>query len=750
MSKIGKYLKALFSSEVKALKAGIDDNGTSETIKQSLKYARGIAYAIDKNYQITWISNETALKYPNAIGQKCYMKFADYDSPCPDCYLQKAMKSGIIQTSVKHLNYASVLSGTSFWEGISIPLYNHNHKIIGAISFSQEIENIEKHREKLLEEKLPEIEENEIDVFIKSRYDVIFESLHIPICITGNNLKVVFHNKAFSKVIGRNGHSLSKELITDLLPEINDIGTQKILSLIVSGVDEQTYSFILERDFQEKNVNLQISPVKINEAKIGGIVWKIRLNPKNIIKTDDFLVNPRFNNNFGIMVIDDEGKVIHWNKFLANTFHWEEDELVGMPNPILSHEAISEYLEDKSSEKLELVRKTKEGQNRDIRLSISPVLNNIGEITEYICLIENTTYEKYIKSEFKELEERYSNIIKNFEGITFKFDRGFNAIQLKGSVRQLLGYSEDELITEKVKFQDLIYNEDKILIDDYIKKIKVHIKTEKELELRIVAKDKSIKWVHFYFQNIADEFGNITQIQGFLYNVTQRKEVEEELKHSREKFRNLAMYLETAREEEKKRLALEIHDELGHALTAIKLELAWILKKKFLRHDVMIEKVRKMNELIESTIRKVRTISSDLRPSVLDHFGLEAALEWQASEFQKRSAVRCKIQLDKEAINIDEKTSTAIFRIFQEILTNIAKHAKATRVDVVLEKNHNDIILKVRDNGKGFKYEKTKKTQSLGLLGMTERANAIDGTLSINSVIGVGTTVMLNVPFKKN
>jgi signal transduction histidine kinase len=210
------------------------------------------------------------------------------------------------------------------------------------------------------------------------------------------------------------------------------------------------------------------------------------------------------------------------------------------------------------------------------------------------------------------------------------------------------------------------------------------------------------------------------------------------------------MYLETAREEEKKRLALEIHDELGHALTAIKLELAWILKKKFLRHDIMIEKVRKMNELIESTIRKVRTISSDLRPSVLDHFGLEAALEWQASEFQKRSAVRCKIHLDKEAINIDEKTSTAIFRIFQEVLTNIAKHAKASRVDVVLEKNHNNIVLKVRDNGKGFKLEKTKKTQSLGILGMTERANAIGGELSINSVIGVGTTVMLIVPLKKN
>jgi signal transduction histidine kinase len=162
----------------------------------------------------------------------------------------------------------------------------------------------------------------------------------------------------------------------------------------------------------------------------------------------------------------------------------------------------------------------------------------------------------------------------------------------------------------------------------------------------------------------------------------------------------------------------------------------------------MEERFRHIYELIESTIRKVRTISSDLRPSVLDHFGLEAALEWQASEFQKRSALRCKIRLDKQPLNIDERTSTTIFRIFQEILTNIAKHAKASRVDVVLEKHPKKIILKVSDNGKGFKLEKTKESQGLGILGMKERANAVGGKLSINSVVGVGTTVMLTVPIK--
>jgi len=749
LGRLAEYIRRIFRNTGNTLSGQDEFIPGNEYLQSELSNTGNIMYSIDKEFNIKWLNKQTSEQYPNAIGKKCHEVFAKNHLPCPDCSCTKALATGQVQKSVRHLNYAPTIKGRGYWESILIPLFDSSKHVTGALTISQEIEDIEKLREELINKNMPKLADNELDIFIKQNFRKVFDSLYIPICITGNNLKVVFSNNSFSEILSKSDENLTDRYITDLMPEITEISTQRILSLIVSGVDEQSYNFILKRDFDEKKVRLQVSPLKLSDSKIAGIIWKL-----SQISTESLtLTNPdsgsRFDENFGIMIIDDEGKVIQWNNFLTNLFDWSEQELIGMPNPIITQEILSQYVADKNSEKLEISLNNKSGNVIDLKVSIFPVFNSIGEASQFVCMVENSTFEKYIKSEFKDLEERYNNFIKNFDGITFKFDLDFNPTHLSRYVRSLTGYTVEDFLSNKLRFKEIVYPDDILLINDYIYRISNRIKTDRELELRLIAKDNSTKWIHMYFQNTTDEFGNVTQIQGFLYNVTHRKEVEEELKHSREQFRTLAMYLETAREEEKKRLALEIHDEVGHALTALKLELAWVLKKKFLRQDVMFEKVRKMNELIESTIRKVRSISSELRPSVLDHFGLEAALEWQASEFQKRSAVRCKLQLDKQDISIDEKSSTAIFRIFQEILNNIAKHAKATRVDVVLEKEDSYIVLKVRDNGKGFKLESTKNTQSLGLLGMTERANAIGGDLSISSVIGVGTTVMLNVPLRK-
>lgn len=210
--------------------------------------------------------------------------------------------------------------------------------------------------------------------------------------------------------------------------------------------------------------------------------------------------------------------------------------------------------------------------------------------------------------------------------------------------------------------------------------------------------------------------------------------------------RNLALYFESLREEEKKKLAFEIHDELGHLLTAMKLEMSWILKKKYLREDVLHEKLIKLIEMVETTIKKVRSISSQLRPSILDHFGIVAAIEWQAKEFQRQTAIRCRINLTRQDVQLDEAKSIVVFRVFQEILTNIARHANATRVDVSLQVEDNNLVLIVSDNGKGIKQEDMVSKRSLGITGMKERANSVNGKLTIQGVSNVGTTVTLTIP----
>jgi signal transduction histidine kinase len=142
----------------------------------------------------------------------------------------------------------------------------------------------------------------------------------------------------------------------------------------------------------------------------------------------------------------------------------------------------------------------------------------------------------------------------------------------------------------------------------------------------------------------------------------------------------------------------------------------------------------------------LQRISAQLRPSILDHFGIIAALEWQAKEFQRQTSIRCKYQIPEEDIDINERKTVAIFRIFQEILTNVARHSSASRVDVFLTTENNILELKVSDNGIGIKREDLESPKSLGLIGMKERANLVEGKLTINSILNIGTTVLLTVP----
>lgn len=350
-----------------------------------------------------------------------------------------------------------------------------------------------------------------------------------------------------------------------------------------------------------------------------------------------------------------------------------------------------------------------------------------------------------------EIEDNYDllkRFVINLNGVTYQRDLQLRMLFIEGAFEEITGFARNDLIENKINWNDLIKNEDLNKYNASLENIRKHPNSEGEIDYRITCKDGTEKWIKEKMMNVFNIEKKERFIYGFLYDITERKKAEENLKISREELRNLALYIESSREEEKKRIAKDIHDELGHALTALKLELMWLIKKKYLRQDVLYERTRKMNELIESTIRKVRSISSELRPSVLDHFGLVAAIEWQAAEFQKRSAMRCKVVVPNQELNLNEKYSTAIFRIFQEILTNIARHSKATRVDVHLEVVNNELKLRVSDNGRGIKQENINSRKSFGLIGMYERATALGGKLNISGVSGIGTTVTLIIPLK--
>lgn len=252
---------------------------------------------------------------------------------------------------------------------------------------------------------------------------------------------------------------------------------------------------------------------------------------------------------------------------------------------------------------------------------------------------------------------------------------------------------------------------------------------------------------------VYDINGNLIGIIGTSIDVTERKRAENELRESREALRALAAQLQSIREEERKRIARDMHDELGQALTGFKMDLAWmrarLQKDDPLERQPLLDKIDAAGAMIDETSGTIRRLCAELRPGVLDDLGLRAAVEWQAREFTRRTAIRCDVVSDEGELDLTSDQSTAVFRIFQEILTNVARHAGATRVNVKLRVAGGVLMLDARDDGRGINPDEMAGARSLGLLGMRERAIAIGGELQIRPASGGGTTVALTVPLNK-
>lgn len=250
-------------------------------------------------------------------------------------------------------------------------------------------------------------------------------------------------------------------------------------------------------------------------------------------------------------------------------------------------------------------------------------------------------------------------------------------------------------------------------------------------------------------------FSIVLVISGFVVlhkEVVKRRETETRLESSSQRFRALASHLQFVREEERAKIAREIHDELGQVLTALKIDLS-LLNNKMLDSSAIIPRqslsseIESMRNMVDITIQSVRRMITDLRPEILDHLGLQAAIDWHAQQFKLRTKIPVDIKSNlDETETVNPEKAAAIFRIFQETLTNVARHAKATHVEVELNQQHNMVVLKVKDNGLGITEGDLAKTTSFGILGLKERAYLLGGEVDIQGQPGSGTTVSVRIP----
>ncbi len=234
-----------------------------------------------------------------------------------------------------------------------------------------------------------------------------------------------------------------------------------------------------------------------------------------------------------------------------------------------------------------------------------------------------------------------------------------------------------------------------------------------------------------------------------LRDITSRIRADEALRCSREELRELAAAAHSVREQEKSRIARELHDELAQALTALKIDVNWVREKLPDADPLVAGKLASMQGLLDGTVAATRRISADLRPLMLDDLGLVPAAEWLAQNFSQRTGIACELAVGSDDLQLQDPYATAVFRILQESLTNVAKHAQATQVQITIDKDNDTITLTVEDNGRGFSPSDPRKPGSYGLLGLRERAYLLGGAFDIESKPGGGTRIEVRIPIQQ-
>jgi len=348
-------------------------------------------------------------------------------------------------------------------------------------------------------------------------------------------------------------------------------------------------------------------------------------------------------------------------------------------------------------------------------------------------------------------EARFRAITTNLPGVVFQFlrtpDRNESFPYVSNASETLLGLSPHTLMANATLFSRLILPEDK---QNYERLLQISAEKMSTLnwEGRIQVKgDADIKWISLRATPKMAADGGILW-GGIMINITRNKLAEREIAHSREQLVELSSYLQKVKEHERARIAREIHDDIGGTLTAIKCELVPCIDSLPRPSEFYQKKSAIIEGLVDQVIDSTRRISMDLRPGILD-FGIVAAVQWQAKEFSRRTGISTHVTCEKEEILLDSDLSVAIFRVFQEILTNISKHAHATDVWVSLKESSGKIALEVFDNGCGINPRDMKKQDSFGIRGMHERCQQLRGSFHISGEQGKGTKVSILIPVQE-
>lgn len=378
------------------------------------------------------------------------------------------------------------------------------------------------------------------------------------------------------------------------------------------------------------------------------------------------------------------------------------------------------------------------GTRRWMETHAVPMRDGSGKITALLAVTRDITEKRKTEEELIRNERKYRTLVEQAIDAIALYDTNGKILDVNTGAINLLGYTREEL--QQMSLKDVLTADEIKVRPVQYEVLKTGKSTVKQRAMR--KKDGTIIQTEVRSQQLPD--GRFLSV---IRDLTDRIKAEEELKESYKAIRTLTDHLQKVREEERAHIAREIHDELGQQLTVLKMDVAWLNKKIDAAEESPLKiKMKELLSMLDGTVKTVRRISSELRPSLLDDMGLFAAMEWHLEDFSKRTGLETSLLAGKEPEKLPDTIKTGLYRIFQESLTNVARHANATKVIVKAEIKDKAMVLSIEDNGAGFDTSNVKSKKTLGILGMQERSSMMGGDYSITTTPGKGTIIVVSVP----